>query len=176
MMSMSVLIENLTKNEYDTYTSYYIDLVPKGPMVQVMQQQMARTLDFFSAIPNHLLQYRYAQGKWSIKEVFQHLIDTERIFAYRALRFARGDAQELPGFEVEKYVDTAVVDHRSMSDMLREFKFLKESNILMARGLPPESLKIGGVASDQYISARAALTKLIGHEIHHCKVVFERYL
>ena len=169
-------VSDLLDSEYDEYTAYYINLIPDGDLVQLMESQFRATTDFFKAIPSKKHDFTYAPEKWTVKEVLRHIIDTERIFTYRALRFARNDQTSLPGFEVENYVQPAHVGSRTMDDLLLEFQLNKEANIVFVKSLDDEMLKRGGIASDHFITTRAMLFKLVGHEIHHCRIIAERYL
>lgn len=171
-----MIVTDLHKQEYDENTAHYLGLVPEGELLDLMQKHMLFCIEFFSKIPEDKWAYRYAPNKWSVQEVLQHMIDTERIFAYRALRFARNDQSHLPGFEVDDYVSPAKVHLRPVKDMIEEYRFLKMSNIQFFKSLDREMLLRSGMASGYEISVRAIGFKLIGHEIHHTKVLVERYL
>ena len=137
---------------------------------------MNKTAAFFKAIPKEKLNFSYAPDKWTIKEVLQHIIDTERIFAYRALRFARNDQTSLPGFEVEDYIPPAKVYERPLEKMIREYTSLRIANIALFESFDDDMLQRSGIASDNKISVRVIGFKFIGHEIHHLRIIEERYL
>ena len=120
--------------------------------------------------------YRYAEGKWSVKELVQHLIDAERVFAYRALRFARNDSSELSGFDENLYVETCQADKRKLSSLLEEFNWLRKSNIRMFESMTDEVLRREGRVDGKAISVRALGLIICGHLLHHLKVMEERYL
>lgn len=171
-----MIVSDIQPNEHDEYTSYYLDLVPKGNFEEELQRSTEQVLTFFATIPPHLGDYAYAKEKWTIKEVLQHMIDVERIFAYRALRFARQETAHLPGFDVEAYGAAAETTHRTLPELIEEYRLTRQSTLLLFRSFTPAMLVRKGIASGNVISVRAAGFKLIGHEIHHCKIIKERYL
>ena len=116
------------------------------------------------------------EGKWTINDIIQHLIDSERVFAYRALRFSRGDETSLPGFDENFYADNAHGDNRSINDLLTEMSALRHANIMMFKSFTPEDLMRTGTASGYTVSVRAFGFLIIGHQNHHMKVFRERYL
>ncbi|MCW5898372.1 MAG: DinB family protein [Flavobacteriales bacterium] len=120
--------------------------------------------------------FRYAPGKWSIKQIFQHLIDSERIFAYRALRFARNDATELPGFEEDAYALHADVDHRGFHELMEEHDRVRAATIALFGSFTPAMLARGGRANGQDIGTHALGWIIAGHAMHHMKIIHERYL
>jgi uncharacterized damage-inducible protein DinB len=120
--------------------------------------------------------YRYAEGKWTIKDVIQHIIDAERIFGYRALRISRNDQTPLPGFEENDYVENTDANSRSIQGLLTELSALRHSNLLMFKSFTEKQLTRMGIASNHSISVRALGFLIIGHQKHHQKVFQERYL
>jgi len=163
-------------DEYAPYYAKYVDLVPDGDIVTGLAEQIEDTLDLFRWLPEDRAATRYAPGKWSIKEVAGHLIDSERIFAYRALRFARGDRQPLAGFEQDQYIPAANFDARSMKDLADEFEHVRRSTILLFRSLDGEAWARRGIASEAEVSVLALAYIIAGHERHHMGVVRSRYL
>jgi hypothetical protein len=163
-------------DEYNSYYQRYISLVPAGDIVQTLAAQFDQTRALFTSVPENRGSYRCAPDKWSIKEVLGHMIDTERIFAYRALRIARGDQTPLPGFEQNDYVPNAGSDRISLASLLDEFAALRRANTLMFEHLPPEACTRRGTASNNPISVRAIAWIIAGHELHHCAVLREKYL
>jgi hypothetical protein len=120
--------------------------------------------------------YRYAEGKWTIKEIIQHIIDTERIFAYRALRISRNDQTPLPGFDENDFANNTAAQTRGLQDLLTEFSAVRHSNLLLFKSFSDEQLLQVGIASEHSISVRAIGFILIGHQKYHQKVFEERYL
>jgi uncharacterized damage-inducible protein DinB len=120
--------------------------------------------------------YRYAEGKWTIKEIIQHIIDTERIFSYRALRISRNDKTPLPGFEENDYVDNTDANKRGLQELLTELSAVRHATLLLFKSFSEEQLARIGIASENEISVRAIGFIIIGHQKHHQKVFEERYL
>ncbi len=117
----------------------------------------------------------YAEGKWHVKQILQHCIDTERIMSYRALRFARNDKAELPGFDQDLYVTEALISERSIADLLKEFDLIRQTTTILFKSFPAENLTRKGTASEIEISVENIGFMLIGHLIHHQKILAERY-
>ena len=164
------------RSEYAPYYAKYVGLVEGNDILGALGRQIEDTLATLRGVPADVSLGRYAPGKWSLREVVGHLIDTERIFAYRALRFARDDRTELPGFEQDDYAPAAQSDKRSWGDLLAELELVRRGNILMFRGLPHEAWLHRGVASRNEMSVRALAYNIAGHELHHMKVIREKYL
>ena len=131
---------------------------------------------FVSNIPNKKLEYRYAIGKWTIKDIILHLIDAERIFAYRALRIGRGDMKLLAGFEENDYVTNANANGRSLESLIEDFQLVRKSTLLLFENFSDKQLMYLGTSSDNIISVRAIGFLISGHQNHHLKIVQERYL
>lgn len=166
----------LSKEEYGSYYQNYIDKSSDLSLLEGLRSNLKEIISFYESIPNDKLEYRYAEAKWTIKEIIQHLMDTERIFAYRALRVARRDETNLPGFEQDDYVLTSNANHRSLHQLIQEYKVLRTSTIHLMESLSQHDLAKIGKASDAPISARAAGFIIIGHENHHREVIEQRYL
>jgi hypothetical protein len=162
--------------EYNPYYSKYIDLVPDGDVVSTLASQIGGTLATLRAISDADSLKRYAPGKWSIREMFGHMNDTERIFAYRALRIARGDQTPLPGFEQDDYIVPGKFDARSWSSLIDELEAIRISNLALFRGLDEEAWRRSGTASQSPVSVRAIAFIIAGHERHHMIVLHEKYL
>ena len=137
--------------------------------------QRTRLLDFLSPLTDEQAGYRYAAGKWSVKEMIGHLADAERIFAYRLLRIGRGDDTPLPGFEENDYVRAAGSDRRRIRDLLDEWAAARDATAALVRGLPPEAWECRGTANGAVISARALVYIILGHVEHHRSILEERY-
>jgi DinB superfamily len=162
--------------EYAPYYARYISLVPAADLAHTLEAQLAESLPVLRAIGEQKSLYRYAPGKWSIKEVLGHLIDAERIFTYRALRFARNDQTPLPGFEQDPYVAAANFDARPWDDLVAEFEHVRRSSILFFGALTAEEMMRSGTASQNAITVRALGYIVAGHELHHMAILRDRYL
>lgn len=162
--------------EYDPYYDRYISLVSGNDIVVILQQQAKDAVALLSSLSEQDGDFRYAPEKWSIKEVLGHVIDTERIFAYRALRVARNDRTPIEGFEQDDYIRYGPFQHCWLADLIEEFGFVRNATIALCRNLDEESSMRRGVANKNEISARALLYTIAGHELHHRKVVKEKYL
>ena len=161
--------------EYGKFYHGYISLVPEDDLSVSFNNQTAGTLQFLQDIPEAKQNYAYAPGKWTVKQVLQHVIDAERIFVYRALRFARKDATPLASFEENDYADAARVDHLNWADMLEEFRLVRKASEFFFRSLNEEELSRYGKASGVDITVRSLGFITIGHALHHQNVLKERY-
>ena len=162
--------------EYATYFGRYISLVPDGNIVATLEQQNKATLELLGGLSEEQGIYRYAPGKWSIKEMVGHLIDTERVFAYRALCFARNDKTPLASFEQDDFVAGADFDSLRLADLADEFAIVRQSNVYLFRHLSDEAWSRRGSASGNEMSTRAAAFIIAGHELYHLDVLKTRYL
>ncbi|MEQ3662139.1 MAG: DinB family protein [Flavobacterium sp.] len=162
------------------FAPFYADYVAKAnnnlSIIDGLIQQSIIVLEFFKSIPRSKLNYRYLEEKWTIKDIFLHLIDAERIFAYRALRIARNDITELPGFEENDYVMEAKASDRSLPSLLEEYKMVRNSTICLFKSFTNEQMLRLGTASDCKVSVRAIGVIIQGHEKHHLEIIKERYL
>ena len=168
--------KDLTLKEYKPFYQTYINKAQDVDLKQSLRENFERVLDFLNTILEDKLEYRYAEGKWTIKEVIQHLIDAERIFAYRALRIARQDQTPLPGFEENDYVPTSFANDRSRAELLADYKAVRQATVSLFDSFRDDMLFQMGTASNSPISVRALGFITIGHENHHCQVIKERYL
>jgi len=162
-------------SEYAAYYEPYVAGVPDGDVVDVLREGGRELMTALAAIPEERGGHRYAEGKWSIREVIGHLIDAERIFSYRALWIARGDATPLPGFEEKDFVRTAGSDARTLASLLAELRAVRESSVRLFQSLPEEAWTRRGVASGNGVSVRALVYIVAGHSAHHLRVLRERY-
>lgn len=162
--------------EFATYYGRYIDLATEDDIVAALDAQSHETATLLGGISEQQAAHRYEPDKWSVKQLVGHVIDAERIFAYRALCIARGDATPLPGFDQDPYVANAASDDRPIADLAEEFGTVRKANVMMLRALPAEAWDRRGVASDNPISVRALAFILLGHERHHLRILRERYL
>lgn len=163
-------------DEYAPYYSKYISRVPEGDVISILSQQLESTLAVLRNITEEQANSRYAEGKWSIKELIGHLTDSERIFGYRALRFARNDQTPLPGFEQDDYVANAGFDKCSLSNLVEELEHVRRSNLSLLRNLDAEAWQRRGDANSQEVSVRALAYIIAGHETHHMEILRTRYL
>ena len=167
----------LQPSEYASYYGAYIAQVSdEYALVEELEISVHRLVKFVREIPMDKFDYSYAEGKWTIKDILLHLIDAERIFAYRALRFARNDKTELPGFDENNYVDEANANSRSIQDLLTELLVVRQSTLTLFKSFSEEQLLRIGVASNNPMSVRALGFVIIGHQNHHQKIFQERYL
>ena len=164
------------QTEFLPYYGKYIDLVPTGDVISTLTTQMAETQVLLRSLPASVATYRYAPGKWSVKEVIGHLIDSERIFASRALRFARNDATPLPGFEQDDYVRNATFDAYPAAELASEFECVRQSTVFLFKHLDEAAWLRRGIANDAEVSVRALAYIIAGHELHHRKILDTRYL
>ena len=162
-------------DEFLPYYGRYIDLVPDGNLVDLLADQQADTLRMLRRVDDERGLFAYAPGKWSIKEVIGHLSDAERVFAYRALRFARGDAQPVAGFDENAYVPAGRFNERPIKDLIDEFQAIRAATVHVFRYLSEDELARRGVANGNPISVRALGYVIAGHERHHAKLLRERY-
>lgn len=162
--------------EYAPFYQPYMDQVPETDVLAAMEAQLEDLLPFLSGIPESLGGHRYAPGKWSVREVVGHLSDAERVFAYRALRFSRADATDLPGFDEDHFVAHSTYDTRSLADLREEFRHLRLANLAMFRGMTEAMTTRIGTANGHPISVRALATAMVGHVRHHAGVLKQRYL
>ena len=164
------------QTDYPANFHAYIRLVPDGAIHEILLEQQQFTNNLIAAVTGTQADYRYAPGKWSLKEVFGHMIDTERIMSYRLLRTARGDQTPLAGFEENFYVDHAFYDKRSIEDLLEEYMSVRHATLTLVRGIAEEAWERIGIANENPISANALVYIIAGHELHHLNIMKERYL
>ncbi|HEX8747928.1 MAG TPA: DinB family protein [Pyrinomonadaceae bacterium] len=163
-------------SEYAPYYGKYVSLVPEGDILATLAEQMDATARELRAIDEEKAAHRYASDKWSIKELVGHIIDTERIFAYRALRFARNDGTELPGFEQDDYIRHASFNAVRFEELVREFELVRGANLLMLKHLDEAAWQRRGLASNAEVSVRALCFIMAGHVQHHMEILKTRYL
>jgi hypothetical protein len=163
-------------SEYDPYYEHYVSLVPERDPRPVLSDQSAELSALLSGVAEENGTYSYADGKWTIKEILSHLIDAERMFAYRLFRIARGDKTPIEGFEQEGYIENAHANGRSFAELLKEFDLLRQANMLLINNFRDEAWTREGTANNMKISVRALVTIMAGHVRHHIDVLGERYL
>ena len=176
-MNLDRHIEKPKKGEFPDYASMYIDLVANdGKLLRHLWDNLSVTKKLIEPLTEDALLYRYAEGKWSIKEVLVHIVDDERIYAYRALRFARNDKTELPGFDQEPFALNSNADKRSIKSIIEEYEAVRLSTITLFDGLSDEVMLRRGVANNNEATVRALGYHIAGHELHHINLIKTRYL
>ena len=166
----------MNRDSFPEYFHDYISKVPEGNPIELLQFGIKETLSSLAMVSEEKAKQSYAKGKWSIKDIIQHLIDTERIFCYRALVIARCETIKLPGYEHASYAENAVANSRSLKDLMEEFRNLRQSSIDLFKSFTAEMLKQHGNANGLDISVEQLQYILIGHELHHLQVIHEKYL
>lgn len=163
-------------SEYASYYSRYISLVPNGDIVSLLTQQAEQTTEVLSGLSDWEANFRYAPDKWTIKQVLGHLIDAERVLAYRALRIARHDKTPIEGFEQDDYVANGPFASVSLAELVREFTAVRHVTVLLFRHLAPEAWDRRGTANNNEVTVRATAYIIAGHELHHRRILQENYL
>lgn len=169
-------LSSLRSNEYAAFYKPYIEALGDVVLLNELELSYNHFIDFLKSIPVEKHEFRYAAGKWTIKDIVLHLIDAERIFAYRALRIARKDQTPLPGFEENDYVETACANSRTMDDLMEEFRTVRQATLSLFKTFSDEQLTQLGTASDKPVSVRAIGFITLGHQKHHETIIKERYL
>jgi hypothetical protein len=162
--------------EYAAYYREYAELVPEGKVLEILEVQIKELEELLADFTEEQLLFRYAPGKWSVKEVIGHMTDTERVMGYRAMRIARGDQTPLPGFQEEEYVKNADFDRLSIQELLGHFSAVRQATIHLFKSFRPEDWLKRGTANGYRISVRALAYIIAGHALHHQKIIRERYL
>ena len=171
-----MITNHLNPNEYNAYYKTYINNATAIDIVEGLEKNLDSVVSFYRSIPSIKYNYAYADGKWTIKDVLLHIIDTERIFAYRVLRIARQDKTPLVGFEQDAYVESGNATSRNIEDLLAEYKAVRQATIVLYKSFDSSVLEEIGEASGFSISVRALGYIITGHENHHNQVIEERYL
>ncbi len=164
------------EGEYHPVFKKYIDQVPETDIIKLLTAQPSHDFVFLDTITEEQSYYRYAPEKWSFKQVVGHLIEVERIFAYRVLRISRQDKTPLPSFDENSFVAHSFYDERNYKDLLHELDAVRKANVFLFKNLTPEQLNYTGIASNASISVNALLFILAGHIRHHIMIIKERYL
>jgi hypothetical protein len=163
-------------DERASFYAPYIAEAPDGDLVDAMTAQGTRIALMVRGIAESRGGHRYAAGKWSIKDVVLHACDAERVFGYRLLRFARGDATNLPGFDEGTYVQHGGADARTLADLAEEFAAVRRATLWLITPLDDEAMVRRGLANNHSVSARALAWIMAGHAEHHARILRERYL
>lgn len=154
----------------------YVNLVKGNDLMNAMKEQTSSFNRFLAKIPKEKINYRYAKGKWTIKELLQHIIDAERIFAYRALCLARKESKPLPGFEENDYADNSKAGKRDWKEMIEEFKAVRKSSEILFGSFDKAQLSSSGIVNNNPVQVLAIGFILVGHITHHVNIMNERYL
>ena len=162
--------------EFQKYTQRYLDLIPTENWLEEMRISGIQTLEIYQQLSEQKSNFAYAEGKWTLKILLQHLIDAERIFVYRALRFSRNDQTELAGWDEEDYAKNYFVEEVALSSLIEEFDFLHKSTLHFFENLSPTVLQKTGIANENRISVETSGKLVVGHNVHHLNIIKERYL
>jgi len=176
MSAIAASIQRPAASEYDPYYERYISLIKGDDIVATLQRQAQETRDLLSKISAERGEFRCAPGKWSVKEVLGHVNDTERIMSYRVLRIARGDKTPIEGFEQDDYIASGKFGRRTVDDLLQEFATIRNATVQLVRHLDAEAAERSGTANHKEITARAIVYIIAGHELHHRRILQEKYL
>lgn len=170
-------VSQLQEGEYAPYHGGYLPNIDDTyNLTELLEVSLHEFIRFVQEIPIGKHDYRYAEGKWTIKDIIQHLIDSERVFAYRAMRIARNDETALPGFDENSYVDNANANERHLKDLLMELSIVRQASIMMFKSFASEDLLKKGTASGFNVSVRALGFLISAHQNHHKRIFMERYL
>jgi len=166
-----------TSTDYDIFYQPYVDKVQGDDVVALLEASLPQLEHWLQSLAGRDISFRYAPGKWTIGQVLQHMIDTERVFSYRAMSIGRGEKQPLPGFDEIKYADEAPATQRKLKGLSEELLILRKASIILYRSLEKEnSLQKTGVASGNNITVNALGFIMVGHVLHHVNIINERYL
>jgi uncharacterized damage-inducible protein DinB len=169
-------LSQLNENEYNPHYKHYISELGNVDLFEILTDSSEELLETVKDLSEEKWVFRYDEGKWSIKELLQHLIDTERIMSYRALRFSRNDATELQGFDENWYVDNSNGNDRNFNDLVEEFTCTRRASISLFKSFTHEMLTLSGTANGSDVTVRALGFIIAGHQVHHLKIIKERYL
>lgn len=162
--------------DFQKYIERYLLMIPSENWLEELKISGTKTVEIYSQLSDDQANFAYDEGKWTLKELLQHLIDAERIFMYRALRFARMDKTELAGWDEEKYGKEYEVFNRSLKSLIDEFVSVRNSSVLMCENFNQDQLSATGVANNNEISVETIVKLTIGHNLHHLNIIRERYL
>lgn len=162
--------------EFQKYIQRYLDQIPSGNWLEQLKISAEKTIGIYSNLTEEQSKFAYAEGKWTLKGLLLHLSDTERVFQYRILAFARGDKNNLPGFDENEYADQSFADERTLDSLLDEYKLVRKSSQILLENLRPSTLHNKGIANGHEISVETIGKLIIGHNYHHLNIIEERYL
>ncbi|MBM7621012.1 hypothetical protein JOC95_002885 [Bacillus tianshenii] len=170
------MLKRPLENEYPSYYNNYLKLVPSGNLLEILEEQLTEAVTLFSGLSEEQGSIAYASGKWTVKEVIGHMIDTERIMSYRLLRISRGDKSPLAGFSEEDYAFEGKFTQRLLTELVEELQTVRKSTISLLRGIPEYAWPRSGTANELPVTAQAVAFIIAGHWIHHMRIIEERYL
>ena len=162
-------------SEYDAYYERYVSLINDEDVVEALEKQPSELKDLFANVSEDRGTFSYEEGKWTLKEVLSHIVDGERMFAYRVLRISRGDETPIEGFEQDGYIENSNANNRCFADLLDEFELQRRSNLLLIRNLSDEGTRKIGTASGLPISVRGLVYIMAGHIRHHQAIFKDKY-
>ena len=162
--------------DYSPFAAGYVGLVGDNDVINMLEQQMDTSYQLFRGLTDEQGLYAYAPGKWTLKEMLVHMMDTERIMAYRALRVARNDKTNLPGFEQDEYTPYLYANERSIANIMEEYELVRKSTVALFNNFDESAFARVGFANGAPFSVRAALYIIAGHELHHMQIIEEKYL
>lgn len=163
-------------DEFDPYYNTYVSLVDADDVLPVLDAQPDQLKAIFSDVQEERGHFAYADGKWTIKELLSHIIDGERMFAYRVLRISRGDETPIEGFEQDGYIENSNANDRCFAELLEEFELVRRANMMMFNNLSDEAAARIGIANEKPVSVRALVYIMAGHVTHHINIINDRYL
>lgn len=171
-----ITAENISTDEYGAFYGTYIEHCKGKSLMEQLEMGEETLSDLLMGLSDEKMLSRYEPGKWSIKQVIGHMTDTERVMAFRALSFARGEKQAFPGYDQDQYVNEANFDERSAEGLIQEYRAVRESAILLFSSFSADMMMKRGTASNAEFTVRALGFIICGHELHHIKILKERYL
>ena len=172
---MSAVFPPPAADEYAPFYAGYVEQVQEGALLPALAAQPAELAALIARVAAAYEHYKYGPEKWTLRQLFGHLVDGERVFGFRAFTFSRGDENPLPSFDENAYVERAGSDAIALSDHVREFTLLRESNLIALRRLDGEQWRRRGIASGKPVSVRALACIMVGHVRHHLAIVRDRY-
>ncbi len=167
---------SILKGQHPAYFQNYFSQLSDGPILEIWESYLEEALEFWRSISEAEANYAYAEGKWTIKEMLLHIIDTDRVFGYRALAFARGEKQDLPGFDHDTYVQHSGANSRAFADLLQEYESVKIANLSLIKSFTETQLQLSGTMAGVETSVLALAYVMPGHDLHHIAICKERYL
>lgn len=171
----ALMIARPGPDEYAPYCDRYISLVPESDILATLDSQRRETLLLLCGREESDGDFRYAPGKWSVKEVLGHVCDTERVFAYRALRISRADSTPMEGFEQDDYVHNGPFAHRPLAELIEDYIAVRRATLTLLRNLDEVAWSRRGTANGNAVSVRALAYTIAGHELHHRRILQEKY-
>lgn len=163
-------------SDFQKYVQRYLDQIPSEDWIGELKRSGEKTVELYSNLTEEQSLFAYAEGKWTLKELLLHLSDTERVFQYRILVFARGDKATLPGFEEEEYAANSFADKRTLESLLEEYKLVRKSSQILLETLEPSIMKNIGTANGNQLAVETIGKLIVGHNYHHLNIIEERYL